>query len=229
MRTPAESVTTGAPFAKFVEIGHTLVGAFASDPRRSQRQVRNYKTQELEWKDEEKTKPRLEEILHFVAMPGTTAGVGDREALAPIEPGTHVRFPVKAHKWGQVLDARKALTDDDGYPAGKTCPGDVYTITLCGWSRKTDNPAAAEKAGFAVANGRVILRTQEDKDRYVLIQSRAGGNTNTAVDYDISIRRPTADERQWELAADELYLSKPWETTAPAAPAIDDEDDEDPF
>lgn len=227
MRSPAESGGGGAPFAKLVTIGQTLVAAFASDPRQCRRQVRNFKTQELEWKDEEKTKPLLEEVMHFVAMPGTTAGVGEREALNPIQPGTHVRYSVRGHKWGQVLDARKALPGEDGYPAGKTCPGDVYQITLIGWSAETKNVAAAEKAGFNVVDGRIVLRDQDEKDRYVLAQSRTGGNTNPAVDFDITIRRPTADEREWEHAADELYMARPWDTKA--APAPLDDDDEDPF
>ena len=211
---------TGAPFIKFTEHGMTFVGAFASDPGKSRRQKLNFDTKKPEWKDD--GAPLLEEVMHFVAMPDTTAGTGDRDALTQIEPGQHVRFSVSGHKWGQVIDARKALPAANGFAAGQTCSGDVYTITLAGWSAETKNPQAAEKAGFTVVDGRIVLRSQDDKDRYVLAQSRSGGNTNPAVDYEITIRRPAPGDKRWEQLADELYLTKPWEVAAPAVAQADD-------
>lgn len=221
MAIATDTTVSGAPFAKFAEIGQTLIGAFASDPSKSRRQMLNYETKKPILKDD--GSPRLEEVMHFVAMPGTTAGTGDLEALTEIEPGTHVRYSVSGWKWGQVIQARKALPAANGFAAGQPCSGDVYTITLVGFSAETKNPAAAEAAGFTVVDGRIVLRTQDEKDRYVLAQSKKGGNTNPAKDFEITIRRPTSDEKRWEQAADELYLTKPWEVAA--APASDYGDD----
>jgi len=223
---------TGAPFAKFVDLGTTLVGAFASHPTKSRRQKIKYGTTTLLWKDD--TTPLLEEVMHFIAMPGTTAGIGDREALEPIEPGTHVRFAVSGFKWGQVIDARKGLPAANGFGEGVPCSGDVYEITMTGWSAETQNPQAAEKAGFTVevaaGKPRIVLRSQDDKDKYVLAQSRSGGNTNPGGDFLIAIRRPTSDEKRWEQLADELYLTKPWEAAQPVAVAANGHgDDEAPF
>jgi hypothetical protein len=209
---------TGAPFVKFTGLGTSLVGALASSPAKSRRQRIKFGTTTLMWKDDGTT-PLLEEVMHFVAMPGTTAGVGDREALEQIEPGAHVRFAVSGYKWGQVIDARKALPATPTFREGEPCSGDVYTITLVGWSAETKNPDAAKKAGFTVVDGRIVLRSEEDKDKYVLAKSRQNENSNTAGDYEITIRRPGPDDKRWEQLADELYLTKPWEAQAPAAPA----------
>ena len=54
-------------------------------------------------------KPVKEEILWLVAMPGTTAVTGKDDDHSPIEPLDVVRFAVSGYRWGQVIDARKAL------------------------------------------------------------------------------------------------------------------------
>lgn len=209
MARAADTGGEGSPFAKFVDLDDTLIGAFGSSPRECRRQVRDYDTGEPEFKGD--GKPVWEEVMHFVAMPGTTAHTGDADkGYEPIEEGSEVRFSVKGYKWGQVIDARKQLPPYAGFKAGQPCSGDVYTIRLAGWSAETKNVQAAEKAGFTVVDGRIILRSQEDKDRYVLAQSRNGGNTNPAKDYEVSIRRPNPDEKRWEQAADELFDSAPW-------------------
>lgn len=215
---------TGAPFAKFVALGDTLVGAFAGGKTRQQK---DFKKDELKWKDDRKTKPLLEEVMHFVAMPGTTARAGTAEAPTDIEPGTHVRYAVSGFKWGQVIDQRKALPARAGFGAGESCSGDVYTITLVGWSAETDNPAGAAAAGFTVADGRIVLRTNEEHERWVLARVKAGQNTNAAKDFEVSVRRPSDAEKRWEQAADELFDSKPWEARN-GAPAPD-EDEIEPF
>lgn len=212
----ATDVGTGTPFAKLVELGDVLIGACASDPKYSKRQARNFDTGNPAVKDD--GKPRLEEILHLVAMPGTTARAGDAEkGYTVITEGDHVRYALQGFKWGQVIEARKNLPAFAGFKAGQTCSSDVYTIRLAGWSAETKNPTAAQSAGFTVVEGRIVLRSQEDKDRYVLAQSRQGGNTNPAKDLEITVRRITPDEKRWEQAADELFLTKPWEVAAPAA------------
>jgi len=212
--------TGGAPFVKFVALGDTLVAAFGGGKSRQQK---DFKKDELKWKDDRKTKPLLEEVMHLVAMPGTTARAGTAEAPTDIEDGTHVRFAVSGYKWGQVIDQRKALPARAGFGVGESCSGDVYTVTLAGWSAETDNAAAATAAGFTVADGRIVLRSDEDHERWVLARVKAGQNTNAAKDFDITVRRPTDAEKRWEQAADELFDSKPWERKADAAAPDDDE------
>lgn len=216
---------SGAPFVKMTELGDKLVGAFASDPSKSRRQRRNFETQAPMTKPDGTT-PLLEEVMHFVAMPGTTAKQGKQDNLSPVEVGAHVRYSVSGYKWGQVIDARKELPPRAGFAAGQVCSGDVYEITLVGWSAQTDNVAGAQAAGFVIEDGRIIMRTTEDRDKYVLVRVQAGQPANPAKDYTVVVRRPTDDEKRWEQAADELYASKPWESSAPLAPA---DDDGDPF
>jgi hypothetical protein len=224
MAIATDTAVGGAPFAKFNTLGDSLVGAFASDPGKSRRQRRNFKTREPELKADGKT-PALEEVMHFIAMPGITAKTGTAESgYTPIEPGTHVRYAVHGFKWGQVIDARKGLPAANGFEAGRPCSGDVYTISLIGWSASTENPKAAIEAGFTVVEGRIVLRTEDERDRYILARTRQGGNANTGQDFEISIRRPAPDEKRWEQMADELYLSKPWESTAAADITPDEEE-----
>jgi hypothetical protein len=215
------------------EIGDTIVGALASDPNHSKRQMTKFGDRDvLLFKPD--GKPQLEEILHLVAMPGTVATVGSEDDVRPVESFDHVRWSVSGFKWGQVIEQRRGLPAAFGFRAGQSCSSDVYTISLIGWSAETENPQRAEQAGFVVekANGksRVILRSQEDKDRYVIAQSRAGGNTNPAKDYAISIRRHAPEERAWAQAADDLFLSKPWlRREAPPEVESVNSEDLDPF
>ena len=208
----ATPTATGAPFAKLVELGDTIAGALASDPGESRRQARNFDTQLPAFKDD--GRPQLEEILHLVAMPASTARIGDADrGYDTIEAGTHIRYALSGFKWGLVIDARKNLPAGTGIRAGQDASGDVYEITLAGWSAETKNPQAAQAAGFTVIDGRIVLRSQDEKDRYVLAQSRSGGNTNPAKDVTITVRRPTPAETKWELLADDLYLTEPWKGT----------------
>lgn len=202
---------SGAPFAKLVELGDTLIGACGSDPKHSKRQARNFESGEPALKPD--GKPRLEEILHLVAMPGTTARTGDPDnGYETIEPGTVVRYALSGFKWGQVIDARKELPAFAGFRAGQTVSSDVYTVTLVGWSAKTENPAGATAAGFTVVDGRIILRTDDERERYVLAQVKRGGNTNPAKDLEITVRRIDQNaEKRWEQEADALFETKPWE------------------
>lgn len=219
----------GSPFAKFVDLDDTLIGAFGSAPRECKRQARNFDTGNPAVKDD--GSPRWEEVMHFIAMPGTTAKTGSAdEGFEPIADGDEVRFSVQGFRWGQVIDQRKQLPAHAGFKAGQACSGDVYTIRLAGWSAETKNPAAAEKAGFTVVDGRIVLRSQEAKDAFVLAQSRNGGNTNPAKDYEITIRRPGPADKRWEQAADELFDRKPWQHAPVTAgsPGAPDDDDE-PF
>lgn len=230
MARAADTAGEGSPFVKFVDLGDTLVGAFGSAPRECKRQMRNYDTGNPAVKDD--GSPRWEEVMYFVAMPGTTAKVGNADSgFEVIEEGTEVRYSVSGFKWGQVIEARRGLPPYSGFKAGQACSGDVYTITLAGWSAETKNPAGAEKAGFTVEDGRIILRSEEDREKYILHQARtSGGNTNPAKDFTITIRRPNGDEKRWEQAADELFDRKPW-TRVPATVGggHDELGDEEPF
>lgn len=224
----AADVASGSNYAKLVDLGDKIIGAFGSSPSECRRQAKKFGTDELMFKDN--GKPQLEEVLWLVAMPGTTAKKGNAEnGYEPIEEFDTCLFTVSGFKWKQVIDARKALPASGGFKAGQACSGDVYEIELIGWSAETPNPKAAEAAGFTVVDGRIVLRTQEQKDEYVLAQSRKGGNTNPAKDLAISIRRPIAADKAYEQAADELFLAKPWNRQmatvgAPSAPAYEDEE-----
>jgi hypothetical protein len=213
----------GAPFARFLELGDKLVGAFAGGKNRQQLDF-NKKTPKFK----DNGKPMLEEIIHIIARPETTAKTGSPEQPEPINDGDHIRHAFSGFKWGQIIEARKHLPAHAGFKTGQSCSGDIYTIELVGWSAETDNPSAATKAGFDVHDGRIILRSQEDKDRYILAQSKKGGNTNPAKDFEVSVRRPGANEKRWEQAADELFDSKPWETMVPE-PTTHSPFDEEPF
>lgn len=232
MAIATETGGTGSPFAKFNNAGDTLIGAFASDPRACKRQARDFDSGDPKTKSD--GSPALEEVMYFIALPGTTATTGNAEnGFESVQPLDEVRFSVSGWKWGQVIDARKALPAANGFKAGQPCSGDIYTITLIGWSAETKNPAAAEKAGYTVTDGRIVLRSQEAKDSYVLAQSRQGGNTNPAKDYSITIRRPEAADKAYEQAADALFLAKPWTKQATTAGAdggaSNDDSDLEPF
>ena len=235
MARAADTGGGGLPFVKFNEAGHTLVGAFASAPRECKRQRYKYDaatgTRSSELLTKPDGKPAFEEVMYFVAMPGTTAVLGNNEnGFEAIEEFAHVRYSVSGFRWGQVIDARRSLEAFAGFKAGQPCSGDIYTITLIGWSAETKNPAAAAKAGFNVHEGRILLRTQEEKDAYVLKQSRDGGNTNPAKDFTVTIERPGDDDKAYEQAADALFDSKPWVNTGAHVDTPDDEPDPDePF
>lgn len=215
MAISADSGTGGGlPFAKFTSIGDELLGAFASKPRECQRQRRKYKTGEPITRPgkDGKQVPALEEIMWFIAMPGTTAKVGTAETeYTPIMAGDTVRWSVSGFQWGQVIDARKKLPARAGFKAGEPCSGDVYSIRLASYSVGTENARAAERAGFTVVDGRIVMTTEEQREKYVMHQVRNNGNTSTGKDFVITIRRPEDSEKRWEQAADELFASKPWE------------------
>ena len=97
----------------------------------------------------------------------------------------------------------------NGFKAGQPCSGDVYTITLVGYSAETRNPAAAEKAGFTVVDGRIVLRTEEEREKFILHQTRTNaGKTSAAKDFEVTIRRPEHADKAYEQAADALFLAK---------------------
>lgn len=206
----------GTPFAKVLRIGDQLVGAFAGSANRQKRKFGDSKT--LLYKSDGTT-PLLEEVIHFIAMPGTTAVTGnvEKEETKPITPGEHVRFSVSGFKWGQVIDARKSLPAFAGFAAGQTCSSDVYTFKLVGYSAATENPAGAQAAGLTVVDGRIVMATEDEHEKWVLNQVRKNASANAAHEFEVTIRRiDQAAEKKWEQLADELYLTKPWERTESA-------------
>lgn len=212
MAQAADTGGSGLPFVKFNSIGDTLVGAFASSPKECKRQQQDFDSKKPKFKDDG-ILPALEEVMWFIAMPGTTAKTGNAEkGFEDIEPGDEVRYSVSGWKWGQVIDARKALPAANGFKAGQPCSGDVYSIALVGYSAETRNPAAAEKAGFTVVDGRIILRTEDEHEKFILHQTRTNaGKTSAAKDFEVTIRRPEHADKAYEQAADALFLAKPWE------------------
>lgn len=227
MAISADTGGGGTPFAKLKNLGDVLEGALASKPRECVREQREFGKEEVKLRN---GKPMKEEILWLVAMPTTTAVTGKEDDLSPIEALDVVRYAVSGYKWGQVIDARKQLPAANGFKLGESASGDVYRIELIGWSAETENVAAAEKAGFTVIDGRIVLRSQEDKDNYVLAQSRRGGNTNPAVDLAITIRRPTPADKAYEQRADEIFLDAPWKKVAVGAGApVEADDPGEPF
>jgi hypothetical protein len=226
----AATSTAAAPFAKLVELGDTLIGAWGGAVRR---QARDYESGALLFKRDDPTKQQLEEQNWLIVMPGSTAKLGTAEdGFTVIEPGAEVRWSFSGFKWKQVIDARKELpaVAEHKLRAGQEASSDVYTITLVGWSKATEKPEAARKAGFTVEDGRIILRSDEDADKCVAALRKAGGNTNLAKDYEVTVRRADpATEGVWMEAADLLWERKPWENTAApadpeaeAAPVADD-------
>lgn len=221
----------GAPFAKFKNIGDTLVGCFAGSTVRQQQKYDPNSTgpRELLWKDADKTVPFKEEIMWFIAMPGTTAGVGPRDELTVIAPEAEVRTAIKGFKWGQVIEARKGLPVYGKVKAGKPASGDVYTITLAGYSSACDNATKAKADGFTVVNDRIVMTDEAGHEKWVLWRLRNQQNTNAAADYTFAVRRPTAEESHYEALADDLFDSAPWangvSSDAPAtASAVADDD-----
>jgi len=214
----------GVPFIKLAKIGDKFTAAFGSDARACQRQKRKYDPENpgngaLLWKDQldanGNKKPLLEEIAWFVLVSADGAYIGSDDETTTPEPGEHVRFSFSGYTWGKVIEARKALPEYGGFKAGTPCSGDIYTVEMTARSKATDNPQAATKAGFTVVEGRIILATQDEFERWAMLRLKANQDTNAAKDYTITVRRPTAAEKRWEQEADALFDSKPW-TKEPA-------------
>lgn len=202
------SGSSGDPFAKFANIDDTLVGSFGGGKTRQQQ---DFEKKEPKWKDAATKKPLLEEVMWFSVMPGTTAFTGDSESPKPIAVGDIVRYAVGGFKWGQIIDQRRALPEYSGFAAGTPCSGDVYTIRLVGWSIGTDNAVGARANGFIVVEDRIVIRTQEEKVRYVMQRISANKPPILGNDFEITVRRPLPAEKAFEQAGDALFSSKPWD------------------
>lgn len=226
----AADVASGSNYAKLVDLGDKIIGAFGSSPNECRRQMTDFTSGEPLVKDN--GKPKLQEVMWFIVMPGTTAKKGNAEnGYEPLEELDTCLYSVDGYKWKQVIDARKALPAANGFKAGQACSGDVYEIELIGWSAEAKNPKAAEAAGFTVRDGRIVMRTVEERTKYVLAQTERGGNTNVAKDIEVTIRRPTPADKAYEQAADELFLAKPWnrQLATVSAGSNNAEEDYEPF
>lgn len=202
----ADESAGGTPFAKITKLGEQLVGAWAGCGTRQQV---DYNDSKPKWKKD--GKPLLEEINHFIVMPTTTAKSGtDDSGFTVLAEGDRVRFSLSGFKWGQAIEARKNLPEFSGFRAGQMCSSDVYLIRLVGWSAESVNREREQAAGFTVENGRVILRTDEERLAFVQMKMNSGGNVNPAKDLQIACRRIKPEEKRWEQLADEWYLTKPW-------------------
>jgi hypothetical protein len=206
---------SGAPVVKFTKIGDTFIGAYVGEGKPQQR--RTYKPDgslgDLMFKPD--GKPALQAIKHFVAMPDTTAVTGNlvKGETYPIAAGDHVRVIVNGWKWGQHIEAAKSLPAFGKTKAGVMLSTDVYTVTAVGYSATAgDNAAALKKEGLKVIDGRVIMTTEEDHEKWVLFQVRNHANSNAAMDFVVIARRyDPATESEWGDAADALWLEAPWE------------------
>jgi hypothetical protein len=206
---------SGAPVVKFTKIGDTFVGAYVGEGKPQQR--RTYKPDgslgEPMFKPD--GKPALQALKHFVAMPGTTAVTGNlaKGETTPIEPGDHVRLIVFGFKWGQHIEAAKSLPAFGKTRAGAMLSTDVYTVAAVGYSATAgDNAAALRREGLTVTDGRVIMTTEQDHEKWVLFQVRNHANSNAAMDFTITARRYDPDtESEWGDMADALWETKPWE------------------
>jgi hypothetical protein len=202
----ADESAGGTPFAKITKLGEQLVGAWAGCGTRQQV---DYNDGKPKWKKD--GKPLLEEINHFIVMPTTTAKSGtDDSGFTLLAEGDRVRFSLSGFKWGQAIEARKNLPEFSGFRAGQMCSSDVYLIRLVGWSAESVNREREQAAGFTVENGRVILRTDEERLAFVQMKMNSGGNVNPAKDLQVACRRIKPEEKRWEQLADEWYLTKPW-------------------
>jgi hypothetical protein len=220
MPRATQTSTPAAPFAKFTGIGDTLVGAYCGGKNRQRYSYEPGGAGKPMFKPD--GKPMLEELMHLIAMPGTTAVTGNLTTgdTTPIEPGTEVRYAVFGFKWGQIIEARKSLPAAFGFKAGQTCSTDVYTITVVGYSAATENADGARKAGFTVDDGRIVMRTTDEHEKWVLNQIRTKGNANAAMDFEVSVRRYDEEtEKEWGDLADEINEAEPWNRVADAAPA----------
>lgn len=227
MAIAIETSGGGAPYAKFVNLGDTLTGAYAGSLIKQQT---NFETKLPALKPD--GKPLKEEVLYLIAMPGTTASTGTEDGgYHPIEAGAQLRYSVSGFRWGQLIEALRNLPALNGFAAGQSASGDLISITLIGWSAETKNPDRAKQAGFTVIGDRIVMRTDDERDAYVLHQSKSGGKTTVAKDFTVEVRRPTAADKALEQAADAWYLSKPWDkaTSSAASADADSADDDEPF
>lgn len=227
MAIAIETSGGGAPYAKFVNLDDTLIGAYAGSLIKQQT---NFETKLPALKPD--GKPLKEEVLYLIAMPGTTASTGTEDAgYRGIEAGAQLRYSVVGFKWGQLIGGRRNLPAANGFAGGQSASGDVITVRLVGWSAETKNPDRAKQAGFTVVDGRIIMRTNDERDAYVLHQSKSGGKTTVAKDFTVEVRRPSQYDKAFEQAADAWYLSKPWDkaTSSAASADTDGADDDEPF
>lgn len=227
MAQAVDTAGSAAPFVKFRQIGDTLIGAFGGSVQRQQRKWSPDGPGELLWKRKENPsdpdKPLLEEIFYFVAVAGgCTVVLGNEDdGFRRIEDREVVRFSVSGFKWNQAINAAKTLpafrTKPDGSPqfaAGKRVTGDMWKITLVGYSADVPGQAAEQvyrAAGLTIVEGRVVMRTEQERTVWANIQIERRQNTNAAKDFEMVCRRVADQERAYEDAADEVYNARPWE------------------
>ena len=177
-------------------------------------------------------KPVKEEILAR-RHAGTTAVTGKDDDLSPIRtarrrPVRRLRLPLLARSSTPARPSRQRT----GFQGGGIGLGRRLPDPLVGWSAGTENPAAAEKAGFTVVDGRIVLPLAGGQGQLCPAQSRRGGNTNPAKDVEITIRRPGPADKAYEQRADEVFLDAPWKKVAVGVggvSAANDPADDEPF
>ena len=140
-------------------------------------------------------RPRMELVVHMLALPGTTmhAGIGDIENLP--EPGDTIRAILKGGGFGAWIEADSALRPRQ--------VGDIITLTS-DWAQAYD-------ANGAPAGERITDQGTLD----AIPRGRTVGIYGS-----VAIARPTAEAAEWVTRAEEAYLADRTEL-APATPTVD--------
>lgn len=233
--------TIGAPFFKLRNIGDTFIGALGSDPDAKESRRRVQETHQVDGKTVRKQdeagnpvyaqkadgKPKLEEVMHFAAVAGSTATVGSQDDPTVVEPLEHYRYSVNGFVWGKVIQARQGLppiAGPDGSiiaQAGQSTCQDIYIFSLTHKSASVDNAteeAQLRAAGLTVEedNGykRVLLPTKETELKRVEVRLGLGLELRAArKEVSVTIRRANADapaEVGAVQAAFQMWENKVW-------------------
>jgi len=148
----------GAPIMKQRVIGEVFYGSIIKDEMRQQTDMEG----NLRWKDEAKTKPARELVVHLLAIKGDMQAAIGGESSVP-EPGEKVRVILRGGGWGAWIDATKVYgstvlwgdvlrmttTHATRYNSGGTELGDLKTNDeVMAWKQSPANTERKESIGF---------------------------------------------------------------------------------
>ena len=107
---PNSTVSGSAPVVIKTALGQHFRGVICKFPEQRQRTKRHADgTTSPVWKDAAQTKPSYELVVHLLAMPGTTAPVGNVTDNRIPEEGEYVRLILTGGAFKQWIDAEDAL------------------------------------------------------------------------------------------------------------------------
>ena len=102
----AADVASGSNYAKLVDLGDKIVGAFGSSPNECRRQMTKYGTGEPLFKDN--GKPAYELVVYLLTLRSTMeAGIGGEDRVP--ERGEVVRAILKGKTFGRWIDEKDKL------------------------------------------------------------------------------------------------------------------------